>query len=501
MSFLGAVNRPPRFVTPPRTEINADQLYRYAARGADPDAGDTLTYRVVRGPGGLTMNHTSGLVSWSPSEDDTGDHRVILEVKDSFGRTGLQEYVLSVHAPVPNRPPLFDTDPVLEAEVGKSYLYDSNANDPDSDVLIYTLEEVPARPAGVTTDEFDMDIDPATGAITWKPHYSQVEQYFWVTVKADDGRGRLDFQRYQVYVGRRRQPPADHHYRARDDLRGGRPRLSDGLVLPTQIDVNLTQERADRTVTLTVSPGTTAFTADVVFVVDESGSMEAGSLGRADGGRPRRGAAFVGITSNRYGLVGYGAASPAAAGGRGRRPVRTATQLAAAVEPHRQRRFEDGYWGIDFALDTYTFRPGAAVNVILITDEDRDRLATGFDQPTTFLGYRGQRHAARAGRRPGRPPRELQDHDAANVVINGQFQTNAPGGPRHRLPAVHLRGRRHGRLHPRRAASSSAGGERPDRLRGSRLGLQGAGWDITPLRDGEFIRSRLRPRLATPVRP
>lgn len=128
--------------------------------------------------------------------------------------------------------------------------------------------------------------------------------------------------------------------------------------------------------------GRAATTADIVFVVDESGSMAgehawiAGMVSALDtalGG--------AGVTGNRYGLVGFGASGAgghAVAGHKelvGGGDFGTAAQLAAATGSLViSGGTEDGYSGLALAFSGYSFRPGAAVNIILITDEDRDIL-------------------------------------------------------------------------------------------------------------------------------
>ncbi len=47
--------------------------------------------------------------------------------------------------------------------------------------------------------------------------------------------------------------------------------------------------------------------------------------------------------------------------------------------------FEDGYQAIDFALKNYSFTPGAAVNFILVTDEDRVLSGSGLNAADTSL--------------------------------------------------------------------------------------------------------------------
>lgn len=126
--------------------------------------------------------------------------------------------------------------------------------------------------------------------------------------------------------------------------------------------------------------GTTGFaatTADVIVVVDESGSMGgehawiATMIGSLD-----TELIAAGITGNRYGLVGFGASSGHGIEGHqhavGGGQFGTAAQFATAAGGLvTSGGLEDGYDGIDEALG-YSFRAGAAVNIILVTDEDRD---------------------------------------------------------------------------------------------------------------------------------
>jgi hypothetical protein len=120
--------------------------------------------------------------------------------------------------------------------------------------------------------------------------------------------------------------------------------------------------------------------ADVIFVVDESGSMSgehawlSGMISSLEAGLQTKG-----VTSNQYGLVGFGAISPAPTkkdmdnGTAGVQEWGTSTQFSSAASNLvTTGGFEDGWSAINFALNSYTFRPNAALNIILVTDEDRD---------------------------------------------------------------------------------------------------------------------------------
>jgi hypothetical protein len=123
-------------------------------------------------------------------------------------------------------------------------------------------------------------------------------------------------------------------------------------------------------------------TADVIFIVDESGSM-AGEHAWIENMVTSLDAALgtAGVTGNRYGLVGFGTSShgaglqqPAHEHTVGGAALGTAADLSSAAASGlvASGGLEDGWQAIDFALNNYSFRGNAAVNFILITDEDRD---------------------------------------------------------------------------------------------------------------------------------
>lgn len=123
------------------------------------------------------------------------------------------------------------------------------------------------------------------------------------------------------------------------------------------------------------------FAADVLFVVDESGSMAGehawlGSMiSSLDSGLVSAGVGTGGL--NNYGLVGYGATSSHGIDGHkhtvGSGDWGSASDFSTATGSLvTSGGTEDGWQAIDYALNNYTFRAGAALNIVLVTDEDRD---------------------------------------------------------------------------------------------------------------------------------
>ncbi|WJW75124.1 PEP-CTERM sorting domain-containing protein [Thiohalobacter sp. IOR34] len=121
--------------------------------------------------------------------------------------------------------------------------------------------------------------------------------------------------------------------------------------------------------------------ADVVAVVDESGSMSGehswlgGMITSLETGLVANNVGS-GATPNRYGLTGYGGGGAhylphqhAVDGG----GLGTASGFSAATGTLvTSGGTEDGWRGINYAMTNYSFNANSAVNIILVTDEDRD---------------------------------------------------------------------------------------------------------------------------------
>lgn len=134
--------------------------------------------------------------------------------------------------------------------------------------------------------------------------------------------------------------------------------------------------------------------ADVVTIVDESGSMAgehawiSGMIASLD-----TGLVGAGLTPNRFGLVGFGASSGHGIPGHGHTvgggEFGTAAQLGVAAGGLVvSGGTEDGWSGIDFA-NGYTYRAGAARNYILVTDEDRDNAGNALTYASVLASMTG----------------------------------------------------------------------------------------------------------------
>ena len=194
-------NRPPTITSTAPTAATAGNPYTYGVTVTDPDSGDTLTFSLPAAPSGMTIDASTGLITWTPTPAQAGSHSVTVRVTDSGGLSADQGYTITVSAPTPtNRPPTITSTAPLAATAGNLYTYLVTATDPDAgDTLTFSL---PTAPAG-------MSINAASGLITWTPTVAQVGNAN-LTVRVTDSGGLSADQGYTITVsapGPTNRPP------------------------------------------------------------------------------------------------------------------------------------------------------------------------------------------------------------------------------------------------------------------------------------------------------
>ncbi|MBO0700022.1 MAG: hypothetical protein J2P46_16610, partial [Zavarzinella sp.] len=94
---------PPQPRKKPGTPPPVREPYIYEPRAVDPD-DDPITFDLVQGPEGMTFDPQTGVLFWVPGPKQAGNHPVILRASDSYGRTAIQQFQISVSAPAGNQP-------------------------------------------------------------------------------------------------------------------------------------------------------------------------------------------------------------------------------------------------------------------------------------------------------------------------------------------------------------------------------------------------------------
>ena len=109
--------------------------YVYQAAATDDDH-DALTFAILSGPADMSMDATSGVVTWHPQTSNLGNQTVLLQVDDGHGGTREQRYIVSASVAPPNRPPLFTSKPRTDGRVNGPYVYRASGLDPPDDVFM-----------------------------------------------------------------------------------------------------------------------------------------------------------------------------------------------------------------------------------------------------------------------------------------------------------------------------------------------------------------------------
>lgn len=191
------VNRPPTISSRPPVRAIEKQLYTYQAQGFDPD-NDTLSWRIARGPVGMTVDAKTGKVTWTPQSFDGGKTvDVSLEASDGRGGTTTQDYKITVQGV--NDPPKIVSTAPTRALAGKAFTYTPKAVDPDTnDTQTWVLINAPTG----------MQIDSKTGQVTWLVPSSMAGQSTSVSIQVSDGSGANDTQAFTLQITKQNSPPA-----------------------------------------------------------------------------------------------------------------------------------------------------------------------------------------------------------------------------------------------------------------------------------------------------
>lgn len=172
----------PEITSSPVTETAVSTPYVYAitAGGAAP-----MSYSLVAGPAGMQVNPTTGLLTWTPSPAQLGEHAVTVQASNAIN-SDTQSFTLTVVAA-----PTITSTPVTSVKIGASYSYQVIA------------AGYPTPTYSLTTAPAGMSIHPTTGLISWTPGVDTVgdtvsvmiaaanavgssTQAFSVTVRGDD---------------------------------------------------------------------------------------------------------------------------------------------------------------------------------------------------------------------------------------------------------------------------------------------------------------------------
>lgn len=152
-----AANAPPVLTVPGSQSLLVGAAFSAQASATDPDPGDTLTYRLIDGPAGMSIDPDTGALSWTPQANQARTADVVVEVSDAAGAADFDSF--TVTATEPNAAPTA-VDDVYIARKGETLTIAApegviqNDSDPNDDPLSATRL---SNPSLGTIDSFGAD--------------------------------------------------------------------------------------------------------------------------------------------------------------------------------------------------------------------------------------------------------------------------------------------------------------------------------------------------------
>ncbi|MBE9078258.1 putative Ig domain-containing protein [Romeria aff. gracilis LEGE 07310] len=188
-----AINHAPTITSTPVFLAMPTQGYVYQVQATDIDAGDMLTYQLLDGPTGMTIDAATGKLEWAMPT--IGAHQVVVGAVDSKGVGAAQGFTLTVRQ---NHAPVITSTAPETAMLGTTYRYDVRATDADGDRIFYRLD-----PASLAQG---LSID-ALGRIAWTPTVADIGQSYPVTITVTDEQGATQQQSFTLSVAQDTQAP------------------------------------------------------------------------------------------------------------------------------------------------------------------------------------------------------------------------------------------------------------------------------------------------------
>jgi hypothetical protein len=181
------VNDAPRITSSPGLAAEALYEYSYLVVVNEVDVGDTLVYSLVTKPTGMNINPTGGLITWTPTEQQGGQHAVTVKVSDGMA-DDTQYFTITVTVPT-SYPP---KSTLLSPENGSTV---NNTNptlswkfqDPDNATVyfdVYLADEYNTVKTLAPAARIRTDITQQIATVTTQ--LSKGATYYW-TVIPDDG--------------------------------------------------------------------------------------------------------------------------------------------------------------------------------------------------------------------------------------------------------------------------------------------------------------------------
>ncbi|MGA1823315.1 MAG: Ig-like domain-containing protein [bacterium] len=173
MITINPINDAPVITSQAPTTATEDETYTYNATALDID-NDSLIWSLSTAPDGMSIDSSTGAITWTAGEGVLTSDMVTLTVDDGQGGSDTEEFTITV-TPVNDAPTISGIPPasVLEDTL---YSFTPVAEDVEGDTLVFSIENKPAWAA----------FDPATGTLSGTPGNADVGMTLAIVMRVSD---------------------------------------------------------------------------------------------------------------------------------------------------------------------------------------------------------------------------------------------------------------------------------------------------------------------------
>lgn len=159
---VNEVNRPPEIAPIEDATIDELAIWTFQVVAVDPDVPpNQITFGLDAGPEGMEIDPVTGVLTWTPAEDQSSDvpYEVIVRATDDGEPSLFSTATFWITVNEVNAPPAIAPIADQTVDQGQTLTLTVEATDPDvpANVLAFSLDEAPAGAA----------IDPISGAFAW----------------------------------------------------------------------------------------------------------------------------------------------------------------------------------------------------------------------------------------------------------------------------------------------------------------------------------------------
>ncbi|MDH5514690.1 MAG: putative Ig domain-containing protein, partial [Gammaproteobacteria bacterium] len=183
------VNTPPVISGTPSGSVVANESYDFQPTATDND-GNALTFSISGRPAWASFNNSTGRLSGTPGDTQTGNYNgIVISVTDGTDTVSLPSFSVRVDpAPVVNTPPVINGNPASSVIAGNAYSFQPTAADADGDALTFSIS---GRPAWAS-------FNTSTGRLSGTP--TQSGSHGNIVISVTDGTDTVSLPAFSIQV-------------------------------------------------------------------------------------------------------------------------------------------------------------------------------------------------------------------------------------------------------------------------------------------------------------